>query len=144
MFEKCIKCERLGQDCMPNLMQLDFPGLLKWLDQRQKFLGWTNQKLAEASTIPLGTINRIKTGDYDDCRYYTIRRIQVALIGGVADEFPCKEKMEQELQRMDSLEKQAARVTELEKELLEAQKKVDFLLAENIRKGKVIDKLLLG
>lgn len=129
---------------MPNLMQLDFPGLLKWLDQRQKFLGWTNQKLAEASTIPLGTINRIKTGDYDDCRYYTIRRIQVALIGGVADEFPCKEKMEQELQRMDSLEKQAARVTELEKELVESQKKVDFLLAENIRKGKVIDKLLLG
>lgn len=142
MFEKCIKCERLGQDCMPNLMQLDFPCLLKWLDQRQKFLGWTNQRLAEASTIPLGTIARIKTGDNDDCRYYTIRRILVALIGGVADEFPCMEKMEQELQRMESLEKQAARVTELEKELMEAQKKIDFLLTENIRKGKVIDKFL--
>lgn len=142
MFEKCINCDRLGQDCMPNLMQLSFADLLKWIDKRQRHLGWTNQRLADESTIPFGTITRIKTGDHDDCRYYTIKRILVSLIGGVADEFPCKEKMEQELQRMESLEKQAARVAELEKELVEAQKKINYLLIENERKGKTIDKLL--
>lgn len=142
MFEKCINCERLGQDCMPNLMQLSFSDLLKWMEKRQKHLGWTNQKLADVSTIPLGTITRIKTADCDDCRYYTIRRILVALIGGVADEFPCKEKLERELQRVESLEKQAMRVAELEKELSEAQHKIECLRIENERKGRVIDKLL--
>lgn len=142
MFEKCINCDRLGQDCMPNLMQLSFADLLKWMEKRQKYLGWTNQRLYEESTIPLGTITRIKSGDYDDCRYYTIRRILVALIGGVADEFPCKEKLERELQRVESLEKQAMRVAELEKELSEAQHKIDYLRIENERKGRVIDKLL--
>lgn len=142
MFDKCITCDRLGQDCMPNLMQLSFADLLKWCDKRQHHLKWTNQKLYEESTIPLGTIARIKTGDYDDCRYYTIKRILVALIGGVADEFPCKEKMEQELKRMEELEKRAARAAELEKELAECQRKVEFLLDENKRKARVIDKFL--
>ena len=116
MFEKCIKCERIGQDCIPNLMQLSFSDLLKWWDTRQRFLGWTNQRLADESTIPLGTINRIKGGDNADCRYFTIRKILLALIGGIAGEFPCKEKMDQELQRMEALEKKAARATELEAE----------------------------
>ena len=121
MFEKCLKCERIGQDCIPNLMQLPFAELLKWWDARQKVLGWTNQHLADESTIPLGTIIRIKTGDYDDCRYYTIKKIIVALIGGIADEFPCKENHEKELQRMESLEKQVARAAELEKENAELE-----------------------
>ena len=164
MFDKCINCDRLGQDCMPNLMQLSFADLLKWMDKRQRHLNWTNQRLYEESTIPLSTINRIKSGDYDDCRYYTIRKLLVALIGGIADEFPCKEKMEQNLQRIESLEQQAALAVAIEKENIElkeqllhieakhnqeisaireeAQRKIDFLLTENNRKGKVIDKLI--
>ena len=116
LFDKCIKCERLGQECMPNLMQLSFSDLLKWWEKRQKYLEWSNQKLADNSTIPLATINRIKSGDHEDCRYYTIKKILVALIGGIADEFHCKEKFEQELQRIETLEKQAAKAAELEKE----------------------------
>lgn len=136
MFEKCISCERMGNDCMPNLMQLPFPDLLKWWDKKQKALGWTNQKLADESTIPIGTIVRIKSGDHDDCRYYTIRRILVALIGGIADEFPCKEKMEQELQRMETLEKQAARAAELEKENAEIKERlahIDEIHRQDVR-----------
>jgi predicted transcriptional regulator len=114
----------MGNDCMPNLMQLPFADLLKWWDKKQKALGWTNQKLADESTIPVGTIIRIKTGDHDDCRYYTIRRILVALIGGIADEFPCKEKMEHELQRMEALEKQAAKAEVLEKENAEMKERL--------------------
>lgn len=164
MFEKCIDCDRIGQDCVPNLMQLAFADLLKWIDKRQHYLRWTNQRLADESTIPIGTINRIKTGEYDDCRYHTIRKILVALIGGVAGEFPCKEQMEQNLERFGLLEQQAALAVTLEKENLELQerllrleethareisslheenkRKIDFLLTENERKSKIIDRFL--
>ena len=164
MFEKCIKCDRLGQDCMPNLMKLTFPDLIKWIEKRQHHLGWTNQKLSDESTIPLGTVTRIKTGEYDDCRYYTIKKILVSLIGGITDEFHCNEQMEQYLQRIEALEQQAALAVTIEEENRklqeklaqieakhneeisaireEAKQKIDFLRMENDRKAKIIDKFL--
>jgi hypothetical protein len=131
MFEKCIKCNRLGDSCVPNLMILPFSELLQWWDKRQKYLGWTNKTLEEKSKVPLGTINRIKGGDYTDCKYSTIRSILIALIGGTTDEFPCTDLVEKELQQMDQLEKQAAKlsVTEAENEKLkERLQNVDQLL----------------
>jgi hypothetical protein len=120
MFEKCIKCNRIGESCVPNLMLLPFSELLQWWDKRQKHLGWTNKILEEKSKVPLGTINRIKGGDYMDCKYSTIRSILIALIGGTTDEFPCTDLVEKELKQMDQLEKQAAKlsVVEAENEML--------------------------
>ena len=120
MFEKCIKCNRLGESCVPNLMILPFSELLQWWDKRQKHLGWTNKTLEDKSKVPLGTINRIKGGDYPDCKYSTIRSILIALIGGTTDEFPCTDLVAKELQQMDQLEKQAAKlsVVEAENEML--------------------------
>ena len=120
MFEKCIKCNRIGESCVPNLMLLPFSELIQWWDKRQKHLGWTNKTLEEKSKVPLGTINRIKGGDYMDCKYSTIRSILIALIGGTTDEFPCTDLVEKELKQMDQLEKQAAKlsVVEAENEML--------------------------
>lgn len=109
MFEKCIKCERLGTSCAPNLMVLPFQDLLQWCSKRQKYLEWTNQELADHSTVPVGTINRIKAGDYMDCKYSTIRNILIALMGGTTNEFPCTEQLAE-------LEKQAAKCLAVEKE----------------------------
>ena len=53
MFEKCIKCERLGRNCAPNLMILQFPELMQWCIKRQKYLEWTNQDLANYSSGPV-------------------------------------------------------------------------------------------
>ena len=131
MFEKCIKCNRLGDSCVPNLMILPFSELLQWWDKRQKYLGWTNKTLEEKSKVPLGTINRIKGGDYMDCKYSTIRSILIALIGGTTDEFPCTDLVAKELQQMEQLEKQAAKlsVVEAENEMLKNRlKDVDKLL----------------
>ena len=116
MYEKCIRCERIGLSCVPNLMTLPFPDLIQWCDKRQKYLGWTNQTLADRSKVPVGTINRIKQGDYSDCKYSTIRSILIALIGGTTDEFPCNEQVEKELKQMEELEKQAAKLSAVEKE----------------------------
>ena len=103
MYEKCI-------------MRLPFPDLMQWCNKQQKHLGWTNQTLADKSKVPIGTINRIKAGDYLDCKHSTIHNIVIALIGGNNYEFPCNELVEKELQQMEELEKQAAKMHAMEKE----------------------------
>lgn len=116
MFDKCIKCDRLGESCVPNLMLLPFSELMQWCIKRQKYLEWTNQKLADKSTVPVGTINRIKAGDYLDCKWSTIRNLLIALIGGTTEEFPCMDQMEKELKQLELFEQQAAKLTATEKE----------------------------
>lgn len=116
MYEKCIKCNRMGESCVPNIMLLPFPDLIQWCTKRQKHLGWTNQVLADRSKVPLGTINRIKAGEYLDCKYSTIKNLLITLIGGTTDEFPCNEQVERELEHMAELEKNAAKITAIEAE----------------------------
>ena len=116
MFEKCIKCTKIGESCVPNLMLLSFADLMQWCGKRQKHLEWTNQTLADKSKVPIGTINRIKAGEYLDCKYSTIKNILIALIGGTTDEFPCAEQVEKELRQMAQLEQQAAKLSAAEEE----------------------------
>ena len=116
MFEKCIKCDRLGESCVPNFVLLPFLDLLQWCTKRQKYLEWTNQMLADRSTVPVGTINRIKAGDYSDCKYSTIRNLLIALIGGTTEEFPCMEQMEKELKQLELYQQQTVKMVALEKE----------------------------
>lgn len=135
MFEKCIKCDRIGESCVPNLMLLPFPNLIQWCIKRQKHLGWSNQTLADKdkSNVPVGTINRIWAGDYQDCKYSTIKNILIALIGGTTDEFSCTEQVEKELRNLEKLEQQAEKLsaTEAENERLkERLKQVDELLRQ--------------
>lgn len=136
MFDKCVKCNRLGESCVPNLMLLPFSELIQWAVKRQKHLGWTNQILADKSKVPVGTINRIKAGDYDDCKYSTIKNILITLIGGTKDEFSCTDQVEKELQHMEQLEKQAAKlsVVEVENEMLKNRlQNIDELHRQDIR-----------
>ncbi len=135
MFEKCIKCNRMGESCVPNLMLLPFSDLMQWCAKRQKHLEWSNQILADKSKVPIGTINRIKAGE-DDCKYSTIRSILIALIGGTTDEFACTEQVEKELQQIEKLEQQAAKlsVTEAEnKRLKNRLNEIDELHRKDIR-----------
>jgi ATP-dependent protease HslVU (ClpYQ) peptidase subunit len=97
-------------------MLLSFSDLIQWCIKRQKHLEWTNQTLADKSKVPVGTINRIKAGEYLDCKYSTIKNILIALIGGTTDEFSCTEQVEKELRQMEQLERQATRLTATEEE----------------------------
>lgn len=135
MFEKCIQCTRMGESCVPNLMLLPFSNLKQWWDKRQKFLGWTNKTLSDTSTVPLGTINRIKAGE-EDCKYSTMRLILLALIGGTTDEFACTEQVEKELLQLQKFEQQAAKLAEVEtknKALIERISTIDEQHRNDIR-----------
>lgn len=116
MYEKCIKCSRMGESCVPNIMLLPFSDLIQWCSKRQKHLEWTNQILADKSKVPVGTINRIKGGEYADCKYSTIKALLIALIGGTTDEFHCTEQVARELEQMADLERQAAKLSAVEQE----------------------------
>ena len=162
MFDRCIECERLGQDCVPNLLALSWSDLLNWWKKRQAFLGWSNQVLSDKSTIPLGTINRIKSGE-DDCRYSTMRCIIHALMGGYAIEFPCQKKLDQEFANIETLEMKCKELSKANEGFAareqairdEAQRKIDFLIeqikhlryenenlwAESSQKSKMLDML---
>ena len=135
MFEKCITCNKMGENCVPNLMLLPFANLMQWCAQRQKHLGWTTQTLAEKSNVPIGTIKRIKAGE-EDCKYSTIRSILIALVGGTTNEFACTEQVEKELKQMEQLERQAAKLTDVEaryEALKERMNSVDELHRRDIR-----------
>jgi predicted transcriptional regulator len=106
----------MGESCVPNLMLLPFANLIQWIDKRQKHLEWSSQTLADKSNIPVGTIKRIKAGEYMDCKYSTIKSILIALIGGTTDEFSCTEQIEKELQQKEQLEQQAAKLSSVEAE----------------------------
>ena len=136
MFEKCIKCTLMGESCVPNLMLLPFADLMAWCAKRQKYLEWTNQTLADKSKVPVGTINRIKAGEYADCKYSTIKNILIALIGGTTDEFSCTEQVERELAQKEQLEQHAATLSAVQVEnerLWDTLAKTDELHRNDIR-----------
>ena len=135
MFDKCIKCNRIGESCVPNFMLLPFADLMQWCAKRQKHLGWSNQTLADNSKVPIGTINRIKAGE-EDCKYSTIHNILIALVGGTTDEFACTEQVEKELRNLEQLEQQATKLIAVEAErdaLRERMKNVDEQHRHDIR-----------
>lgn len=138
MFEKCIKCNRMGESCVPNLMLLPFANLIQWIDKRQKFLEWSSQTLADKSNVPVGTIKRIKAGGYDDCKYSTIKSILIALIGGTTDEFACTELVERELRDKEQLEQQAAKLFAVEKENYELTVKLAGIYEQHRQDIRVI------
>lgn len=136
MFEKCITCKIIGERCVPNLWRLPLPELMQWLIKFQKYLGWSNQKWADESNVPVGTINRLKAGEYADCKYSTIRSLAISVMGGTTDEFSCTEQVEKELQQVERLEQQAARLSVVEEEntmLKERLSQTDELHRKDIR-----------
>ena len=142
MFDKCIRCQKIGESCVPNLMLLPFDDLIHWCIQRQKYLGLTNHELADKSKVPEGTIGRIKGGDYMDCRYSTIKSMIIALIGGTTDEFSCTAQVEKELKQLEQLEHLTLKLSSVEKENEELKLRLEEYKEEKNRYAKIIDKFI--
>lgn len=135
-FEKCIGCPIIGKRCVPNLWLLPFPALVQWCIKFQKHLGWSNQFWSDKSKVPVGTINRIKAGDYDDSKYSTIQSLALSVIGGTTDEFSCTAQV---ICQMEQLEQQVAKLlaVEAENEMLKNRfKEIDEVHRNDIRAVK--------
>lgn len=139
MFEKCLKCARIGESCVPNIMLLPFSELIQWCNKRQKYLEWSNQTLADKSSVPIGTINRIKAGEYLDCKYSTIKHLFIALVGGTTDEFSCTEQVTRELQQLEQFEQQAAKISAIESENEKLKAEIEILRLKLEHKEEIIE-----
>lgn len=86
LYSKCAICENLGVSCWKvNILSMTTPEIIEFLKQRKKFLGVSNQKVAEGSNVPVGTVARVfsfdpKT-DKADFKFDTLRRIAAFLMG---------------------------------------------------------------
>ncbi len=72
---------RIDEDYLPQIMSLNPSDLINWCRNRKAFLGLSNQKLAEQSGVPVGTIDRIMAGKYTEFRYSSIQPVVSVLIG---------------------------------------------------------------
>ena len=93
MYEKCIGCDRLGKDCIPNLYIMDVEEIREWAREQKEYKGLTNAELSELSGVPKGTIDHsfsVRVGKHVDMNYSTFAPLLRALIGAEAEEMPCK------------------------------------------------------
>lgn len=72
---------RSETDYLPQVMSLNPSELINWCRNRKHSLGLSNQRLAEQSGVPVGTIDRIMAGKYTEFRYSSIQPIVTVLIG---------------------------------------------------------------
>lgn len=75
------------------------PGeIIKWCKERKSQLGLSNQKIAELTGVPQGTVDRILSGTYSEFRYSTIQPI-VGLLIGINESTPAPEEIKEEIKK---------------------------------------------
>lgn len=112
MYEKCVRCEKLGKTCVPYFAAMEISAVLAWCRDRKKFLGWSNATLAEKSNVPKGTIDAKLSGRNGDITYSTLQQILCALVANDAELMPCESFVEtskkESKETVDYLKKQIA------------------------------------
>lgn len=137
MYTECLNCPKLGTSCDgPNFVAMSAPQLIEWCKKRKNTLGMSNQKLAELTGIPLGTINRLFAGANMDFKHETIRPMMQVLVGGdwMGNPCPNPEDRAKETELAEENAKLKERIQKLEEELghdnSDNRQKIDFLKEE--------------
>lgn len=55
--------------------------IVKWCRERKKTLDLSNQKLSDLTNVPIGTIDRIMSGNYTEFKYSSIQPLVAFLLG---------------------------------------------------------------
>lgn len=164
-YDKCLGCALLGNGCDgPNTMSMSLIRWCEWCYDLKMLRGWTNAKVSELSGVSLTTIDRVMAGTVSkDIMRSTCADITRTLIGSWG-ESPCAlatatrsevvymdtpetlkalaEKTEALIQLQATIDKMlTAHAEEVRFIREDAQRKVDFLLAENGKKDRLIAKL---
>lgn len=68
-------------DQVSQIMTLSSHDLIHWCRERKKALELSNAKLSEMTGVPIGTIDRIMSGNYSEYKYSSIQPLIAVLIG---------------------------------------------------------------
>ena len=139
LYKDCVKCEKLGVSCDgPNFFTLPANEILEWCKARKAELHLSNDKIADLSGIPRGTVARVFAGEHEDFMCGTVQRILRVLIGGTYHRESCPdpkgnaaEKIAELTEKNDSLrrvikENKAAYDQDLERERSDAAKREKY------------------
>lgn len=138
--------KRSKDDYLPQIMSLNPSDLINWCKNRKTFLGLSNQRLAEQSGVPVGTIDRIMAGKYTEFRYSSIQPIVAVLIGIREDTPKPEDADEQQIQDYYDTIEGYKLVVENKNHMIEGLKseceklarEIEFLKTENERKHQAI------
>ena len=138
--------KRSENDYLPNVMSLNPSELINWCRNRKQFLGLSNQRLADQSGVPVGTIDRIMAGKYMEFRYSSIQPI-VAVLIGIREETPKPENTDaqQAQDYYDTIEgykliveNKNHMIDELKATCEQLARQIEYLKTENERKHQAI------
>lgn len=127
-YEKCLHCHNLGSSCKgPNFVQMSAHEIVEWCKARKSLLRMTNEKLAELSGVPIGTINRLFSNKSADFYFETVRPIIKALVAGDWSEEKCHTDHEEISKHSEDtikrLEKDIARLEKENERIIERGEK---------------------
>lgn len=116
--------------------------IVKWCKERKETLGYSNKKISELTSVPIGTIDRILAGKYTEFKYSSIQPILSCLIGYKEDTpEPKINDSKQAKYYYDTIEgyklvveNKNKQIERLEKELENALNAKEFLKRENEKK----------
>ncbi|MCQ2512036.1 MAG: hypothetical protein MJ092_01420 [Lachnospiraceae bacterium] len=122
--------------------------LIKWCKNRKATLGLSNAKLAEMSGVPIGTIDRIMSGNYTEFKYSSIQPL-VAILLGFGQETPePNEENEQEQFYYETIEgykiiveNKNSEIRHYKASLEHVENEVNYLRQENASKKELLDRM---
>lgn len=125
-YYKCLSCSKFRTECggMPT-RGMDLKEWCEYLRIVKEAFHLTNSYIASKAEVSLTTVERIMALNCDqDIMRYTARRIETVVLGNVGAHF-C---MNDDSYAAEHIEK--------------LKREIEFLLQDNARKAKVIDRLL--
>lgn len=135
MYEKCINCKRLGEDCTPNFYTMPLNDMRIFAKRLMTAKGWKNADLAEESGVKEGTVKNALSQKDRDVYYSTFAPMFCALIGSGSEETPCPEPVLEESKHLEAIERLKKEKRALEQRLEEAKTNAD--VQANFLKGEL-------
>lgn len=133
-----------GTGNYPEIISLDSGQVIEWCITRKKEMGISNAKLADATGVPEGTIDRIFTGRNNEYRYSTIQPI-IRYLLGYNDVTPVNESADYYTNTIEgyklALQNKNNSISVLRSTYKSLTQQVEFLKQLNDEKQRVIDSL---
>ena len=129
----------------PKILSMNPKELIEWCNKRKKEMHLSNAKLAAATNVPEGTLDRILTGKNPEFRYTTIQPVITFLIG-FNEDTPTNQSNDYYADTIDGykliVENKNTIIERLKQEYAKLQSENDYLKKQNDEKQKVVEDLL--